>query len=100
MSATTGTVFDESTLTGEFSSFIDNWDMVSAPVLSVSGDKGTMIVKSSSVIGSTGAGTVKGFVATLYGPANMTATSQGGSPYRGAVLFVVIQLVNDNKSLE
>ncbi len=136
VSATTGTVFDASTLKGEFSSFIDNWNMVSAPVLSVSGDKGTMTVKSSSVIGSTGAGTVKvdmmdstgkvvdtqsssvtsneqifefspetsgdysfvatasrpsesdvktsntvsvkGFVATLYGPANMTATSQGG----------------------
>ena len=53
------TVFDSTKLTGSFSSFVDNWNMVSAPVISVSGNRDTMTVTSDCVIGSLGAGTVK-----------------------------------------
>ena len=129
------TVFDSTTLTGSFSSFVDNWDSVKAPVISVEGQKDKMTVTSDCIIGPTGAGTVtvemkdstgkvvgtksssvngtqqifefapefsgdytfvatasrpsvddkkissegtiKGFVSTLHGPENVTATSQG-----------------------
>ncbi len=53
------TVFDSSKLTGSFSSFVDNWDKVDAPVLSVTGTKDKMTVTSKCVIGALGAGSVK-----------------------------------------
>ncbi len=53
------TVYDASKLTGSFSSFIDNWDKVDAPVISVEGSKDKMVVTSDCVIGPTGAGSVK-----------------------------------------
>lgn len=51
-------VFDSSTLTGSFSSFIDNWESVDAPVISVEGQRDAMTVTSNCVIGPLGAGKV------------------------------------------